>query len=76
MAETRTYVVPLSGVVTVDSREGTVEVEVDLVDLAHDLKYDYDHPYPDEQTDWDAEVIQHYLSESLEHHFIHYRMSK
>lgn len=76
MAKPRQYVVPLTGVVTVDARNGTVEIEVDLVDLAHDLKYDYDHEYPDDQTKWDEEVIQRHLNESLEHHYLRHTMGK
>lgn len=76
MAEPRQYVVPLTGVVTVDARKGTVEVEVDLTDLPSDLKHDYERPYPDDQTKWDEGVIQRFLNESLEHHFIKHTMGK
>ncbi len=76
MAEPRTYVVPLTGVVTVDTRKGTVEIEVDLTDLPADLKHDYEFPYPDDQTEWDSEVITKLQSESLEHHYIKHTMGK
>lgn len=76
MAEPRQYVVPLTGVVTVDARKGTVEIEVDLTDLPTDLKHDYDYDYPDDQTKWDEEVISGFLSESLEHHYMKHTMSK
>ena len=72
----RNYTIPMVGVVTVDAKAGTVEVEVDLTDLSHDLQYDYEHPYPDDQTKWDEEVVPACLMQSPSNFSMKHKMSK
>lgn len=72
----RTYTIPAVAVVTVDAKTGTVEVEVDLTDLSYDLRYDYQHPYPDDQTKWDQQVITDRLMDSPENFTMKTKMTK
>ena len=72
----RNYTIPAVAVVTVDAQAGTVEVEIDLTDLSFDLRYDYEHPYPDKQTEWDQQVITDRLMDSPANFTLKTKMTK
>lgn len=72
----RNYTVPLVGVVTVDAKKGTVEIEVDLTDLSHDLQFDQEFAYPDDQTKWDQQVITDRLMDSPSNFYMKTVLSK
>lgn len=71
----RNYEISMIAQVGVDLINETVEVEVDLVGLASDLKYDTDHR-EDDVTERAKEIIEGYMSESLEHHTMRHVMSR
>jgi hypothetical protein len=60
----RTYRLPFTGNVTVDSEAGTVDVEVEIHDLAADLKYDYEVDHTEEEVAEDGETVQTALNAS------------
>ena len=72
----RTYVIPMTGVITVDAKTGEVEVEVDLTDLSYDLRDEYDYVYPDERTERDQQVITDCLMQSPDNFSMKHTMSK
>jgi hypothetical protein len=60
----RSYRLPFTGSVTVDSEAGTVDVEVEIHDLPADLKYDYEAEHTDEEVELDGNTIQEALDAS------------
>lgn len=73
---TNTYRIPMQGTVTVDAETGKVTVEIALHEVSHDLQYDYDKQYPNEDTERDQQVITDCLLASPSNFSIRYEMSR